>query len=133
MIKTRLFKHTFILLFFISAMYLIGIVLHLNWTYWWYDVILHFLSGVSVGMATIIVWHYGFNFSKSDKIQMIKIAVFAALVIGILWEIFELYMGLTFISDGINYVRDTASDIIMDISGGFFGALYAYKLTVKSS
>ena len=109
-------------------MYSTGAVLHLNWAYWWFDVILHFLSGVSVGMAVIIVWHYGFNFFKNDKLKMIKMAVLGALFIGILWEIFELSLGLTSISDGINYVRDTTSDIIMDICGGFFGALYSYRI-----
>ena len=50
-----------------------------------------------------------------------------AILVGVLWEIFELHFGITLLSDGIIYIRDTASDLIMDISGGLLGVVYSYK------
>ena len=125
MIQTPLFKKTFALLFIIAVLNFISNELYLQWTFWWIDVLLHFLSGATVAMATIIVWNHFGRVSKFHKLKIIAVAVFSAFVVGIIWEIYELYFGITFLSDGIVYVRDTASDLIMDICGGFFGTLHA--------
>lgn len=133
MIKTSLFKHTFALLFLIGVLNFIGNKLYLSWTVWWFDVFLHFFSGACVGMATILAWNYFSGTPVTDKLKMIFIAFIGTLTIGLLWEIFELYFGITFLADGIFYIRDTVSDLLMDMSGGFFGVLYAYRILSKEN
>lgn len=59
---------------------------------------------------------------------MVRIGIYGALVIGLLWEFYELYLGMVFLSDGLAYVIDTTKDIIVDTSGAFLGSLYAIKL-----
>lgn len=123
----RLFKHTFFLLVVIGVLNLVGTELYLYWTVWWYDMIMHFLAGLSVALATVLLWGRIFNV-RMHFWKTIAFAVFGSIIIGFLWEAYELYFGITSFSEGMVYVADTASDVILDICGGFFGGLYAFEL-----
>ncbi|MBA3733227.1 hypothetical protein H0W91_02530 [Patescibacteria group bacterium] len=91
--------------------------------------LVHFLAGATVAMATVLVLSFLYRtYEENSLIKNIILAVLGALVVGIIWELYELYFGITLLSDGIIYFRDTLSDILMDISGGFFGALYSHNL-----
>jgi len=54
---------------------------------------------------------------------------FGALIIGVAWELFEYFTGLTFVVYG-NYVFDTAKDFLMDGLGAL--AIYLAVRTEKS-
>ena len=131
MIKTPLFKKAFTLLFVVGFLNYIAIKFYLYWTVWWFDMIVHFLAGVTIGLAVVSVLFYKRNFSAENLLRALSMSVLAAIIIGLLWEIYELVFSITFLSDGAVYVRDTLSDIIMDMTGGFFGALYGFKLFKK--
>ena len=127
MIKWQLFKHTLSVLFALTVLELLANVFYLHWTVWWFDVILHFLGGASVSMTAVLILHYQLNQTIS-QFKLILIGVIGALVIGFLWEVYEVLAGDTFLSDGISYWRDTSSDLIMDICGGFFATLYSFRI-----
>ncbi|KKR31860.1 MAG: hypothetical protein UT65_C0015G0022 [Parcubacteria group bacterium GW2011_GWF2_39_8b] len=127
MFQTKLFKQAFLLLFVVGILNLVGTELYLYWTLWWYDIILHFLSAGVVSLATIVFFRIFLGKRLSGQ-TLIKYAVFCALVVGIIWEIYELYFEMTYLSDGMIYVTDTVSDLIMDIAGGLLGSIYAIRL-----
>ena len=127
MIKTKLFKQASLLLVVIAILDVVATIFYLHWTVWWFDTILHFLGGAWSGITVILIWHHYHN-KSSNQLKMVFIGVSGALIIGLLWEIYELLLGATSFSDGIAYLADTASDIIMDICGSFFGALYSIKI-----
>ena len=127
-IKTRLFKHTLILLFIVGILDLIAEKFYLYFTTSWFDTIVHFLAGACVAMAGFLALSYFSDRFTFSYRKMTLVAILGAFIIGILWEFYELYFGITFLSDGIRYVRDTASDLLMDIVGGSFGAWYSLKL-----
>ena len=93
--------------------------------------ILHFLSGNLVAMVCVLLWSYFYKISANDELRIILAAIAGVLVVGFLWEGFELYIGGTSFSDGPIYFFDTASDLISDLSGGILGVLYAYNLALK--
>jgi len=95
--------------------------------------VLHFLGGAVVAMGGVATWLYLFPETNSDITKIILTALFWVIFIGILWELYEVHFGITFLSDGIVYVRDTASDLIMDICGGIFGVLYTLRLSSKKT
>ncbi len=128
MIKTPLFKRTFWLLFVVGFLNIIAIKLYLYWTVWWFDMVVHFLAGATVAMTAMLLWYFFFKGTIPNISKSIKISVAAALLIGILWEFYELYFSITFLSDGLAYWTDTSSDLLMDISGGILGALYAHRI-----
>lgn len=130
MLKKPLFKQTFSLLFIIGVSDFFANTLYLYWTVWWFDMFMHFTSGFCVGMASVLIWQYfidkNISFKKSLLVSMLSI-----LIIGLSWEIFETYFGVTLISDGVNYVTDTVSDLILDVCGAILGSIYAYKIVSK--
>ena len=104
---------------------------YLHWTVWWFDLLLHFFSGSCVAMATVVFWNNFRDTSQTPRLKMIFIALLGTIIVGLLWEAYELLLGATSFSEDVAYWSDTVSDLVMDVSGGFFGALYAYKLTVN--
>ncbi len=132
MVRTRLFKNTFALLVLVGVLDLMGIYLYLYWTVWWFDMVTHFLAGSVVGLATLLVWQK-FSITTDEKVsKIIWSAVIGGLLVGLLWEEFELYFDLTSFSDGMAYVTDTVSDLILDTLGAFLGALYGMKIWKKN-
>lgn len=127
MFTSKLFVRAFILLVIIGILNYIAAVLYLHWTVWWYDVMLHFLSGFCASLAFMHFYFYFFKSNKQNKLKAIHLTFFFVFAVGILWEIFEVWNGDTSFFDGIYYVRDTISDLIIDLCGGFFGTLYSFK------
>lgn len=127
MVRTKLFKHTFLLLFAIGVADFVANSLYLYWTVWWFDMVMHFSSGFCVGMATVLLWQYFVD--KNVKFdRAIKIALLSVFAVGIAWEVFESYFQIMLISDGMPYITDTISDLILDVTGGLLGSIYAYRL-----
>lgn len=122
-VNKPLFKKAFLLLCLIGALEVVAELFYLHWTVWWYDNMLHFLAGACIAIAALSF----FSRKALSPLRAICIGVFFALFIGIVWEVFELYVGVTSLSDGQLYVFDTISDILMDLTGAFFASLYAYR------
>lgn len=91
---------------------------------------MHFLSGGFIGIVVFLIAQKFFSM-EINSLKVILIAVASAFIIGIIWEMHELDVGHTSLSDGVFFAFDTASDLIMDVCGGFFGALYARKCLPK--
>ena len=125
---SQLFKHAFILLIIIGFLDFFANTFYLYWTIWWSDLLLHFLSGVCVAMGGISVWFFIFSKKETNILETLFVGMVWVVLVGLVWEIFELHFGATFLSDGQIYVVDTISDLLMDISGGFLGGVYAIKL-----
>jgi len=94
----------------------------------WLDVFVHFIAGMGIVFLIIGIFHY----SRSPRIQafiykkecLLIIGALLALSIGILWEIFEIWVGVIFAS---SYFMDTFIDIVADVSGGVLAAgLYSF-------
>ncbi len=101
------------------------------WTLHYYDTVVHFLAGICVGLGT--VW-LAMNVSKKEMTQkrVAAVALVGAIIVGIAWEIFEVTNGITFLSDGIHYVTDTSSDLLMDVCGGIVASLYVWRIILKT-
>ncbi|MCK5027203.1 MAG: hypothetical protein KAS07_02185 [Candidatus Pacebacteria bacterium] len=92
----------------------------------WLDIPMHFLGGFSLGILGICLT-IKFGLSKEiSGVLIVTIAVFTALLFGVLWEIFEFNSEAMFgfewaeITNG----RDTFSDLFCDLLGSCVGAVY---------
>ncbi len=122
MLRSHLFKNAFILLVLVGVLNSVAVKLHLYWTLHYFDSLVHFTAGVSVGFAAL--WF----FSRSVTAKNILLVSFAmTLFVGIIWEIFELYFNITYLSDGIHYVTDTSFDLVMDCLGALVAGFYSRK------
>ncbi len=86
------------------------------WTYWWFDIPMHFLGGVWLGGMTILALRRFMPEKFEKKAFVYMAAVGMALFIGGLWEVFEFSLD-TFVTMRVNDIVDTICDFGMDIAG----------------
>ncbi|WP_242850541.1 hypothetical protein [Clostridium lundense] len=100
----------------------------------WWDTMLHFVSGILIGLLAIILMN-ALNGNKdlksylSPKFIFLYIISFVALS-GVLWEIYEFTIDTLFGLDmqGVSFtgVTDTMEDFIAALIGGIIPAFYGY-------
>jgi Kef-type K+ transport system membrane component KefB len=127
MTSRNLFWRTLALFILIAIMYILAEFFYLHWSIWWYDVILHFLSGFCASMFFVYFYFKFYQFSFDSRPGVILFSASFVFVVGVLWEFFELSYNLTSLSHGKPFVFDTTSDILADLSGGFFGTIYGFR------
>ena len=93
------------------------------WSMPWFDMPMHFFGGI-LAAGCALWWLYsrkGHSFPKF--LPLLMICIFAALSVGLLWEIFEGVV--SFNSTGhINEMTDTMSDLFFDSLGGVMVARF---------
>lgn len=115
-------------LFVIAGLALIVAGLHLAahqfflyWTFWWYDIMMHGLGGLLIGLLAgwIIVFPWrGLPLSRPLFIIVLTLAI------GVMWEIFEYVIGSpAYYSSFSSYALDTIFDILMDTAGALAAVL----------
>jgi hypothetical protein len=119
-----------ILLFIFAAQYL-GELKAYYYKFWWWDLMLHTLSGVILGFIGFLLVYI---LNKEEKVDVMLSPVFMALFaftfavsIGVVWEIFEFSMDSLF---GFNMQKsglvDTMWDLIVDSLGALVTSVYGY-------
>lgn len=124
--RRPLFWEIFSLSIIISFLHYSALVLFLYWTVSWFDSMMHFLGGLLIGLIISFIFYiYEWEaFPKNNKVQVLIITLGGVLVIGLTWELWELFVGFT---DIVKDQTDTLLDIIMDLIGGGMAFLYAKK------
>ncbi len=93
------------------------------WSYWWMDIITHFLGGLFVGLLAFWFVTRILQFSLSGK-KLFYYIVGSTILVGIGWEIFEFSAGLVIAQDPI---PDIILDLVMDIIGALSAYLYVFS------
>jgi RsiW-degrading membrane proteinase PrsW (M82 family) len=105
-------------------LHLLGLHFYLYWTVWWFDVLMHFLGGFWVGFTAL--WLYHFVGKPPRHNRDLAVALLAAIIVGVMWELYEYTTGVTF--SLVGYRLDTATDLAMDLVGGYCAFRYVlYK------
>lgn len=119
--------------------------------YWWWDDLLHLLSGAALGFAGFLIV-YILRKTGKLKTSAFLTALFAfcfALALGAIWEIFEYLMDKFFYLDmqkaknlcppGAVFcdtrlgVADTMSDLILDLVGALYASIAGFFYLKKKS
>jgi hypothetical protein len=128
MLRILFFKEQFFLIILIATMHILAMELYWYWQFLWLDILMHFLGGLWVALASF--WILGIFKNHTSYIQSKKQAIIFALVsalfIGVLWEVFEYISDIAVTSEA--YWPDTTLDLIMDSLGGVLAGLYAWKV-----
>lgn len=121
-----------VILVFIYASIYLGEMQSFYQMFWWWDILLHTISGVIIGAIGFSLV-YILNREKEVAITLspLFVAIFSfsfALSIGAVWEIFEFSMDSIF---GLNMQNsglvDTMWDIIVDTLGALFISILGYR------
>jgi uncharacterized membrane protein YjdF len=111
----------------LGILHFLNIMFYLDWTYWWYDMLLHTIAGTVGGLASSwVLFRSGAFFRPQSKAWFVVLAtVFCVLIAALDWEIFEYLNGLTDSFEG--YRLDTITDVLC----GCMGALVASVIFLK--
>ncbi|MHB1330426.1 MAG: hypothetical protein ACYCY6_00450 [Minisyncoccota bacterium] len=119
MTNHRLLTVTFIFVVAVGLLHQLGSIYALYWDIAWFDTMVHFVGGLSMGFLFLWVWNVSGFVGKSiptRRISLISVFVFVAIV-GIGWELFEYFFNIANPTKG-NYIGDTTLDLFADLCGG---------------
>ena len=123
MLQQPLFRFLFVLIIFIALLHIAALELYFYWTLSWFDVLVHFLAGLWVGLGALwLVFLSGYitRFRLSYHSALFT-AFIPIVVLGIGWELFEVWAGIPIEE---KYLSDTVVDLSMDILGALSGYIY---------
>ncbi|TSC71754.1 MAG: hypothetical protein G01um101448_1100 [Parcubacteria group bacterium Gr01-1014_48] len=99
----------------IAVLHFVALYFHLYWSLWWFDIVMHFLGGAWVAAFTL--WYLSHSLQSTyGKMKGAGVIVLATLCVGILWEVYEYFFGISLVGKDA-YIVDTTLDIIMDLTG----------------
>ncbi len=123
MLKNKLFKPFFYTLVIVGIVEVAGNTFHLMYSLMWFDMIMHSLGGFFVSLSALVILAQRRAHPSYDQLFFYGVAT--AFVFGVLWEIFELYFGITYFYSA-DYWGDNGMDVVMDIFGGLVSVFYSY-------
>lgn len=115
----------------IRTLELVALIFLINWIamtfhwysiIWWFDMPMHFLGGIFIGMLYVYMIIRRGTALWSFKAVMWGLA--AVLTIGVLWEVFEFSLD-TWVTFRPQNPLDTLSDLCFDVAGGALALWYA--------
>lgn len=98
----------------------IGTTNYLYWVYWWYDIMMHSLTGFVVG--GLVGWVIFRQFEMISFSRALAWTFGVTLVIGIGWEFFEYFIDPMY-AEQPGIVFDTALDLVLDTLGALIAVL----------
>ncbi len=120
---------------FIIAAVFLGEVGDTYEKFWWWDGVLHFISGAILAFAGYLALYTLYHQGKLKGVSPLLIAVFTfsfGLALGALWEIFEFVVDQNFGTNmQKNGLHDTMWDLIVDAIGALIVAYLGYRLLVN--
>jgi hypothetical protein len=108
----------------VSLLHFFALSLSLYWVIDWYDILMHFLGGLLIGL---IITSFIRRVHEGEEVLHKKLlfisVIFGVLTIALGWELWEIFLGFT---DIIQDQFDTILDVIMGLLGGVLSVLYYY-------
>ena len=79
------------LIVIILGLHAFALAFFLYWKYWWFDILLHFLGGIFVGLFALYLYYYSRYIQPQHfhKRYAFFLSFATVALIGIMWEFFE--------------------------------------------
>ena len=110
----------------VAGLHYAALTFSLYWTTDWFDILMHFLGGFVIGLGAIFVFFTSGYIAITQTVRhhrvAILIVVMSVLIVGLGWEVWELFVGFT---DRFSELGDTILDVIMDTCGAFAAFYYS--------
>ncbi|OHA88581.1 MAG: hypothetical protein A3C70_01170 [Candidatus Zambryskibacteria bacterium RIFCSPHIGHO2_02_FULL_43_14] len=129
--KYSLLYLAFIFVALLGVLNFAALSLYLYWTIWWFDNVMHFLGGFSLGFFSLYIFYGSGLFG--DKVSFSKailISFVFVMILGGIWEVFEYINGLILSTE--KYSLDVAHDLLADALGAI-SALWTARQFLKFS
>ncbi|MCA9497178.1 MAG: hypothetical protein KC589_09610 [Nanoarchaeota archaeon] len=125
-----------LILFFTYSALILGEIEQYYIKYWWWDLLLHTISGLIFGLVGFLII-FVLNDNKKVKLHLAKrfVAIFAftfSLSMGALWEIIEFVIDQVFdLNMQKSGIVDTMTDLIVDTIGALIISISSYYYILK--
>lgn len=119
--RKKSFKNLAVLIIFIFVAHMLATKFYWYYSIWYFDMIMHFLGGVWLGLCAIYLFT-----PKSSSLRSIFLVLFFVLTVGLGWEVFE-FIFYNYFAQHFFDVSDTFSDIFFDLTGGVFATSYFFR------
>jgi len=131
-IHKPLFKEIVILAVVVAFLHKMALSFHLYWSVWWFDILLHFLGGVTIGVIALFVFFTSgyIKYPSRHQIVVLSIVLGSVFIVGLVWELWELFAGF---SNVIEDCGDTITDLVVDLIGAVTAYFYGRSYTIKIS
>jgi hypothetical protein len=101
----------------LGAFHFIAIELYFYWTLWWFDNVMHFLGGYSLGFLFLYLYFdSGIINEKASFAKVFFIGFISVMVLGGVWEVFEYYNDISVLTEKFDTLHDLIADAIGAIS-----------------
>jgi hypothetical protein len=122
----------FFLVALLGGLHFLAMYFYLYWSYWWFDILMHFLAGLAGGFTTYWVIAESGHFPRMKPSTYVWLVVLSVMVVGVAWEVFEYVNGI--IDDTHeDYAIDTAVDLILDGVGAWLAAVIGIKISSSNN
>ncbi len=91
--------------------------------------VMHFLGGLFV--VLFFFWTLSLFKSKLSYIEKLLLGAVFTILVGLVWEYFELIIGATDLASP-EYWGDTGMDIVMDTLGAVLGIVFVHNIEKKN-
>ena len=116
-------KTNFLLISTIVSFAILGLLhfiaesFYFYWTVFWFDIMMHFLGGISVSLLTLWLISRSKSFENSRNSFLAKLftVLVAVLIVSFFWEVLEHLTGTAKALEG--YILDTTTDTIFALLG----------------
>lgn len=115
-----------------GSLHLVGTYFYFYWQLPGYDRIVHTVGGFLAALIVLVIIYF-YRMPQVKKSHIIILGLFAALVLGLCWEVFEITSSITSLSDADFYINN-GGDVIFDLFGGLLASYYfmhAYGDNIK--
>ena len=113
----------------LAAINIVAISFYLYWTLWWFDNMMHFLGGFTLGFFAIYFFSSSISSGKISLTKGLVLSFIGVMTIAVAWEVFEYVTGQTVSTEA--YPLDVLHDLISDTLGALL-ALSISKRILKS-
>ncbi len=101
----------------LASTHIFALKFFLYWKYFWLDIPVHILGGVCVALGISVLSL--FRIALPQRYETLSVYLGIVFLIGIFWEIFEVWAGIPVTEDG--FLFDVFLDLSMDLLGGVIG------------
>lgn len=119
--RKKLVKRVALLVIFIFFLNLLAMKFYWYSLLWWFDIPMHYLGGVWLGLAAV----YFFP-PKEGSMRSVATIISIALFFILVWELYEFIVDEN-ISKNTFDIMDTLSDICFGLGGAFTSVFYYFK------
>jgi uncharacterized membrane protein YjdF len=108
--------------FVMGCFHLLGTYFYLYWQLPGFDRIVHTIGGFLAALISLVIIYF-YRMPQVRKSHILYVGIFAAIVLGFGWELFEFISGNTSFADK-DFYYNNVGDMLCDTLGGLIAVYY---------